>query len=145
MDPGLVRPYTSFPLVRIAVLAALTLFLAGWSTCSAMFLSCETSVPQPQITALSPSAISVDMESVPLKVKGSGFAPQSQILWNGNPLPTTFIDSGHLQAVITQQTLTMFGGASGSAVSISVQTQDLNPVAGCPIGASSAILILAIN
>src|SRR5207245_6719240 len=88
-----------FPLVRIAFIAVLTLLLAGWTTCSAMvdFNSCEGSVPQPQISSLSPGAIPGDAASVLLTVNGSGFVPQSQIMWNGSALPTTFMDSSHLQ------------------------------------------------
>ncbi|HVI76785.1 MAG TPA: hypothetical protein VM715_01200 [Candidatus Acidoferrum sp.] len=50
------------------------------------------------------------MVSVVLSVAGTGFVPQSEIQWNENPLPTTFIDSGHLQASVTQQTFDSFGG-----------------------------------
>ena len=145
MYPSLIRSYASFPVVRVAVLVALTLLLAGWSTCSALLVSCQTSFAQPQITALSPSAIPGEMTSIALTVVGSGFVPQSQILWNGNALQTTVVDSGHLQSVITQQTFTMFGGTSGSTVNISVMTQDLKPIEGCPVGGESGVLILDIN
>jgi hypothetical protein len=143
----LVNPCKPFPAVRIVVIAALTLLLAGWTTCSAMvdFNSCEGSVPQPQITSLLPGAISGDAESVVMTVNGSGFAPQSQIMWNGSALPTTFMDSRHLQTTITQQTFNLFGGSAGSSVQISVRSQGSVAVSGCPNGGNSATFALVIN
>jgi hypothetical protein len=119
---------------------------SGW-TCTAIvgFNSCLGVQATPQITLLSPSAISVTADSVVLTVKGSGFVAQSQILWNRNALPTTFVDSQHLQATITQQTFTHFGGALGSNVLISVNSPVTDTVVGCPIGGSSATLVLFIN
>ena len=147
MRSCLVDPRKPFLLVRIAFIAALTLLLAGWSTCSAMvdFNSCESSVPQPQITSLSPGAIPGSAASVLLTVSGSGFASQSQIMWNGSALPTTFMDSRHLQTTITQQTFDSFGGAAGSSVQISVRSQGSVAVSGCPNGGNSATLDLVIN
>jgi hypothetical protein len=142
---GLVQPRVFFPAVRIASLAGLILLLCGWTTCSALFLSCQTSFSQPQVTALAPGTISGDMESVLLTVSGSGFAPQSQILWNGNALPTRFMDSGHLQTTVTQQTFESFGGSAGSEVRISVRSEGMDPVMGCPSGGNSATLVLVIN
>src|SRR5260370_23164354 len=115
MRSCLFHPCKPFSLVRIAFIAALTVLISGWSTCTAMvdFHSCEGAMPQPQIAALSPGAIPGDSSSVVLIVNGSDFVPQSQIMWNGNALPTTFIDSRHLQAKITQQTFESFGGAAG--------------------------------
>ena len=147
MRSCLVDPCKPFPLVRIAFIAALTLLLAGWTTCSAMvdFNSCESSVPQPQITSLLPGAIPGDGESVLLTVNGSGFAPQSQIMWNGSALPTTFMDSRHLQTTITQQTFDSLGGSAGNSVQISVRSQGSVAVSGCPNGGNSATLDLVIN
>lgn len=145
MHRGLVRSCTPIPLVRIILIAALTLPIAGWNTCSALFVSCQGSLPQPQITALSPSTIPGDMESTLLTVDGNDFVPQSQILWNGSGLQTTFIDSTHLQASISQQTFAQFGGSSGASVKISVRSADVTPVMGCPINGDSTVLILRIN
>jgi hypothetical protein len=142
-----VNPCKPFPLVRIAFVAALTLLLSGWTTCSAMidFNSCPGAVPQPQITSVSPGTIPGAAESVLLTVNGSGFAPQSQILWNGSALQTTFTDSRHLQTTVTQRTFDSFGGAAGSSVQISVRSQGSAAVLGCPNGGNSATLVLVIN
>jgi hypothetical protein len=129
--------------IRIALIAALILLLSGW-TCSALFISCPGVVAQPQITSLSPDTIPRDAQSVLLTVDGSGFTPQSQILWNGSTLQTKFIDSNHVQTAITQQIFDSFGGSAGSSVQISVRSQGPG-TDGCPIGGNSAVLVLGIN
>jgi hypothetical protein len=102
-----------------------------------MFVSCQ-GVSQAQITSISPGHIPSDTNSVPLTVAGSGFTPQSQIMWNGSSLETTFVDSQHLQTTITRETFDSFGG--GNSVRISV-SQGL----GCPINGNFATLDLVIN
>src|SRR5215470_13494617 len=100
MTSCLVRVSKSY---RIAFLLVLTLLLPAW-TCNFGFQSCLGDVQQPQISSLSPESIPGDATSVLLTVSGGDFIPQSQILWNRNRLQTTYIDSGHVQATITQQT-----------------------------------------
>ena len=131
----------SNPSICIALIAVLTLLLSGW-TCRAMFESCQGLVPQAQIASLSPSNIPSDVGSVLLTVDGSGFTPQSQIMWNGNSLQTTLMDSHHLETTITQQTFDSFGGSAGSSVQISVRQ---GSGMGCPPGGNSATLLLVIN
>jgi hypothetical protein len=126
-----------FPAIGLVVI--LTLVLSGW-TCSGLFLSCQ-GVSQAQITSLSPQNIPSDATSVPLTVYGSGFTPQSQIMWNGSTLDTAFIDSRHLQTTITQQTFESFGGSAGNIVRISVSSEG----SGCPIDGNAATLDLMIN
>ena len=132
--------------VRIIFAGVLILLLSGW-TCTAIigFSSCPGTVPQPQIASFSPDTIARDSESVLLIVNGSGFVPQSQIMWNGNALPTTFTDSRRLQTTITQQTFESFGGPAGSSVQISVTSRPSTAVFGCSNGVSSATLVLVIN
>jgi hypothetical protein len=133
--------------VRIAFVAFLTMLSAGWTTCTAIvnFNSCPGTVPQPQIISLSPDSIPDNMESVPLTVNGDGFVAQSQILWNGRALPTTFTGPRQLQATITQQTLDSFGSSVGDTVQISVMSPGSSSIVGCPNGGSSATLVLLIN
>ena len=107
---------------RIAFILVLTLLLPAW-TCSFGFQSCLADVQQPHINSLSPGNIPGDTNSVLLTVTGSDFIPQSEILWNRNRLQTTYIDSGHLQATITQQTFENFGGSAGNNVLISVDSR----------------------
>ena len=124
----------------IALIVVLTLLLSGW-TCSAIFVSCQSISQQPQIAVLSPDIISGDTNSVLLTVNGNGFTAQSQIVWNGNSLQTTFLDSTRLQTTITQQIFESFGGAPGSSVNISVTP---GMTFGCPNGGNSNVLLLAI-
>jgi hypothetical protein len=142
MPSPLIRPY---PWVRIACLVILTLLVAAWGTCNTMidFNSCQGMQPMAQLTSLLPGAIAGNSESVLLTANGSGFTSQSQILWDGSALPTVFVDSGHLETTITQQTFASFGGSSGSSVQISVKT--LGSATGCPPGGNTATLELVIN
>jgi hypothetical protein len=147
MCPHLGNPGKLLFLIRISSLAALTFLLSGWTTCSGAFFfnSCPGSVPQPQITSLSLGTIPDDAETVLLTVKGRGFVPQSQIMWNGNALQTTFVDSSNLEAAITQQAFDSVGGAAGSTVQISVRSMATVVVVGCPNGGTSGTLDLAIH
>lgn len=126
-----------FPSIGLVVI--LTLILSGW-TCSGLFVSCQ-GVSQAQINSLAPDNIPRDATSVPLTVYGSGFTPQSQIMWNGSTLETKFIDSRHLQTTITQETFESFGGSAGNTVLISVASEGL----GCPINGNATTLDLMIN
>lgn len=148
MRSSLVSRRKPFPFFRLALVAVLTLLLSGW-TCNALFEfnSCEgvTATTQPQITSLSPGSIAGDTGSILLIVDGSGFTPQSQILWNGSALETAFTDSRHLQTTITQQTFDSFGGAVGSSVQISVRSQGSVAGLGCSSGVNSAAMALFIN
>jgi hypothetical protein len=147
MRPCIVDPFRPHPSVRIAFISVLTLLLSGWTTCYAIFgfNSCQGSVPQPQITSFSPGTIPSDEESLLLTVNGSGFVPQSQIIWNGSALQTTFMNPRHLQTTITQETLDSFGGSAGSNVQISVRSLGSVADLGCPIGGNSTTLVLVIN
>jgi ABC-type iron transport system FetAB ATPase subunit len=102
-------------------------------------------VAQSQVTSLSPDAIPSNAESVLLTADGSGFTPQSQIMWNGNALQTTFMDSHHVQTTVTQQTFDSFGGSVENNVQISVRSKASFDDLGCPIGGNSATLVLVIN
>ena len=102
------------PWVRMGFIAVVILALSGWA-CTAIigFQSCLGVPSVPQITSLSPNAVLVISDPVLLTVSGSAFVSQTQILWNGSALPTTFVDSQHLQTTITQQTFDLFGGSPG--------------------------------
>jgi hypothetical protein len=106
----LCKPY------RIGLVLGLAALLSA-STCTVIgnLNGCQDATTQPQIGTLSPNPMSADIVSVVLDVEGTGFVPQSEIQWNKNPLPTTFIDSRHMQAIVTQQTFDSFGGQPGVA------------------------------
>lgn len=131
---------------RIGLVLVLIPLLSAW-TCTAIVSlnSCPDALPRPQIGSLSPVTISADSASVLLTVNGNSFVRQSRILWNANPLQTTFVDSHHLQATITQQTFNSFGGSAGNSVLISVMTLGSTSVEGCANDGSSATLVLEIS
>jgi hypothetical protein len=143
MNLRLVQASNAF---RIALVLVLIALLPAW-TCSGIvqFNSCTGEVISPQINALSPQAISADLSSILLSIDGAGFVLQSEILWNGHPLQTSFVDSHHLEATITQQTLASFGGSAGANVLISVTTPSSNPSFDCENGATSAEITLVID
>lgn len=136
----LCKPY------RIGLVLGLATLSSAW-TCSAIvnLNGCADSFPRPRIGALSSNPISADIASVVLRVEGTGFVPQSEIQWNKHPLPTTFIDSSHLQTIVTQQTFDSFGGSGRNTVMISVASPSTNTVEGSLNGGNSSILILDIN
>ena len=142
----LIQSAQIFPWLRIGFVAVLASTLSGW-TCTAIigFNTCLGVPAPPQITLMSPSVVSVTADSVVLTVKGRGFVPQSRILWNGNALVTTSVDSQTLQATITPQTFVQFGGAPGNNVLIAVSSPVATVVAGCPIAGSSATVVLVIQ
>jgi hypothetical protein len=143
----LVTPCKPFPSACLAYVVVLTVLLSGWTTCTAIvnFSSCPGAVPLPQIVSLSPDSVPSDAESVLLIVSGSGFVPQSQIMWNDSPLQTTFTDSHHLQTTITKDTLNSFGATAGSSAQISVMSEGSVVIAGCANGGGSTTLVLLIN
>jgi len=131
---------------RMALVLALASLLSAW-TCSAVVNldNCRGAVPYPQIGALSPNPVSADTLSAVMTVEGSGFVPQSEILWNKNPLPTTFIDSRHLQTTITQETFDSYGGSAAKNVWITVTSPGSTYVLGCANGGNSSSLLLEID
>jgi hypothetical protein len=136
----LCKPYRIGPVLGLAAL------LSAW-TCTAVvnLNGCPDAFPHPQIGALSPNPISADIVSVVLSVEGTGFVPQSEIQWNKSTLPTTFIDSRHLQATVTQQTFDSYGGSAGKSVMISVVLPGTTSVVGCPNGGNLSTDILEVD
>ena len=126
-------------LIRLTLVATLTLLLSGW-TCSVFFESCQGVGSHFQATSLLPKTVSRNTDPILLTVGGDGFDLQSMILWNGNALETTFVDSQHLQAEISQQTFESFGGSPGDDVKISVKSTRFVDHCG-----NSAFLFLGVN
>jgi hypothetical protein len=54
----------------------------------------------PQVTTISPNASAPGGPAFTLVVNGSNFRPQSVVLWNGQPRPTTFVSETQLTAAI---------------------------------------------
>jgi hypothetical protein len=72
----------------------------------------------PVITALSPPATSAGDSALSLTVVGTGFAPDAQVLWNGQPLETRWISATELRAQVVTALLNR-----GQIVGIAVANQ----------------------
>jgi hypothetical protein len=64
---------------------------------------------QPVITSLDPFTATVQGPAFTLQVAGSGYVSGTQVLWNGNALPTTFVDDHHLTAQVAASRLSAGG------------------------------------
>ncbi len=60
---------------------------------------------QPVLTAIVPYSAPVLSASFPMTVEGSGFISGTLVLWDGVPLPTTFVDGEHLLAQVAPANL----------------------------------------
>ncbi len=63
-------------------------------------ISFSVANPIARISTVQPIAAFVGSEAVPVIIKGSGFVSGSAVLFNGSPLPTTFVSSGELRATL---------------------------------------------
>jgi hypothetical protein len=60
----------------------------------------------PVLTSLTP-ATAVVGATVPLQVHGTGFTPESQIVWDGTPIPSVFVSEVELSASVDLSTTTV--------------------------------------
>ena len=72
--------------------------------------------PEPQITEIEPKTFPLGVTSVTLTIRGTGFLPTSVVNLNGATLPTTFISSTELTAVV-------FGSLLDSLLAVGSSTQ----------------------
>jgi uncharacterized protein (TIGR03437 family) len=84
---------------------------------------------QPSIASISPATTNAGDAAFQLAVAGSGFIPSTAVLWNGQSLPATVVDSSKLTVQIPASNIAQVGRASVLA---------FNPVSGG--GASNATL-----
>ena len=89
--------------------------------------------PAPFINALSPSAAAIGGPDFTLTVDGSGFVPGSQVRWNGEPRPTTYLSAGQLTAQIPAAAI-----AEAHTASVTVD----NPLPG---GGESSPVLFAVQ
>jgi len=92
--------------------------------------------PLPVIATLAPTSILAGSPGSLLGVSGSSFVPDSVITLNGAPRPTTFTDSGSLQASLNA------GDFSTAGV---VQVAVVNPADGGTGGGTSNVVPFAVN
>jgi hypothetical protein len=67
------------------------------------------------VTAISPSQCNAGAAAFTLAVNGTGFSAESTVLWNGEPLATTFVNSTRLNALVPAARVAD-GGSAGVAV-----------------------------
>jgi len=133
----LCKPY------RIGLILALASLSSSWMCTAVVNLdNCRAAVPYPQIGSVSPDPIPSAATSVVLTVEGSGFVPQSEILWNKSSLPTTFVDSRRLQTTVTQET---YGDSAGKNAWITVTSPGSTYLVGCAYEGNSSSLLIQID
>jgi len=71
--------------------------------------------PDPSINSASPTSVVAKTTPTPIVVTGGNFMSGASVLWNGKPLPTTYLNSSQLQVTPTANQL-----ASASIVQLSV-------------------------
>ena len=117
---------------RVGVVTALLAVVLTWglwgASAPAQAATAEGDNPAPFINTLSPSAAAIAGPAFTLTVDGVGFVPGSQVHWNGDPRPTTYLSAGQLTAQIdaadiaAAQTasVTVFNSLPGGGVSAPV-------------------------
>ncbi len=88
--------------------------------------------PEPVLTQLTPDSVPAGASAQTVTLTGNEFVAGAVVLWNGEPLPTTFVNSGELRAALTADLL-----RDGRGVTITV----LNPEPGG--GSSSQTFTIA--
>jgi hypothetical protein len=71
--------------------------------------------PTPSITMLSPDSAPSSGAAFTLTVEGSNFVAGATLLWNGSPLPTTYVGANRLAAHIDSSSL-LLGQVAGVTV-----------------------------
>jgi sugar lactone lactonase YvrE len=108
-----------------------------------------TLVPTNLIT-LSPISAPVGTPSLTLTANGTGFFIGSVVMWNGAPLPTTFISATKLTAVVSGSLLNALGTAnvsvSGSnSVAFRIVPPAVNALSPSLIGPGASQFTLTVN
>jgi len=80
-----------------------------------MVLIPSTTSQPPNLLSLTPSSAPVGASSINLVVTGSGFVSGNTVLWNGSPIPTTFVNSTSLTASVSPA---LFSATGTSLVSV---------------------------
>jgi uncharacterized repeat protein (TIGR01451 family) len=84
----------------------------------------------PSLTQISPSLIQAGSSTATLTVDGTGFTSGSSILWNGQPLATTFVSAGQMTATADSSLVQSLGWAQ---VSVTTPTLGGGQSAGLPL------------
>lgn len=98
--------------IRSGGLVQITVFnsLPGGGTSNPLVLTVQN--PEPRITSLSPTSVVARSVEFELVVNGTGFSGNSIVRLNGADLPTTFISSSQVSAIIPAASIASPGTAS---------------------------------
>jgi hypothetical protein len=88
----------------------------------------------PTITSVSPTSVPEGTVSSLLVVNGADFTDQSTIVFNGTPLPTTFLSPGQVATIVPGNLLLSHGGNASVMV--------VNPIPGASLGVSNSLSFL---
>jgi hypothetical protein len=82
-----------------------------WVTLALALVSCSETInnPSPSLKSLSPSTATQGQPGFTLTLVGNGFAPSSQVLWNGSPRLSLFLDGSHMTATINPTDIQISG------------------------------------
>jgi uncharacterized protein (TIGR03437 family) len=111
--------------LTVATTANVTVFnpTPGGGTSNALPFDVQAPSGVPVLTTLNPNFAIAGKQAFILNVLGSGFVPNSVVLWNGASRLTQFVNSGQLQAQIPASDIQFAGTAS-------VQVLNLPPGGG---------------
>lgn len=89
-----------------------SLGVLGWAIDDVRFYQCAN--PEPTTASLSPGSVMEGTGDLTLTVTGSGFTPDSEVLWNGQPRPTTTLGSSQVKATIAASDIAVRGTSTVS-------------------------------
>jgi len=116
-----------------------------------------------QLSTISPNSVAAGGPDFALTANGSGFVNGSSILWNGFSIPTDFVSSSQVAAVVPASFIAASGtasvavqnpgGSTSNALSISIGQQSsgtpalstLSPSSATPGGAAFTLTVLGAN
>ncbi len=81
-------------------------------------LSFEVEAPAPVVTTLSPSSLTAGRGATTLTVNGSNFTADAQVLWNGAPLTTQFVNANQVKVQLPANLVDQ-----GQTVGVAVRNQ----------------------
>jgi hypothetical protein len=126
------------------------------------FMITDAARPLPRITTITPNNALVGSAAITLTVNGTNFVTDSVVRWNGQPRPTTFVNSTQLTAQIPASDLaaavtalvTVFtppaGGGESNSVPFTVmlppnKTPAITSINPAMVGAGTGAFTLTVN
>jgi uncharacterized repeat protein (TIGR01451 family) len=84
---------------------------ANNSASTSLTIATSNYEPTPVLNAIAPNSAQVGATDTTVTVTGANFSTDSAVLWNGTPLPTSFVSTAELTATISASQLSTFGWA----------------------------------